>query len=60
MSEHELLGNADDQESLKLSPDEAIYLRWARDIGFNLEVKVPNIDTESEEEYVPTVRGSDR
>jgi len=57
MSENEPLGNADDQESLKLSPDEAIYLRWARDIGFNLEVKVPNIDTESEEEYVPTVRG---
>ncbi len=44
------------QEDLDLSGDEALYLRWARDIGFNLEVRAPNVDTDKEDEYVPAVR----
>jgi hypothetical protein len=44
------------QEDLDLYGDEALYLRWARDIGFNLEVRAPNVDTDKEDEYVPAVR----
>lgn len=44
------------QENLDLSGDEALYLRWARDIGFNLEVRAPNVDPDKEDEYVPAVR----
>jgi len=47
---------ANEQENLDLSGDDALYLRWARDIGFNLEVQAPNVDTENEDEYVPSVR----
>ena len=46
----------EDQWSLDLTGDDALYLRWAQDIGFNLEVQVPNVDTENDDEYVPTVR----
>jgi len=48
--------NAVGQEDLDLSGDEALYLRWARDIGFDLEVRAPNVDTDKEGEYVPAVR----
>lgn len=45
-----------DKSGLDLSGDDALYLRWAQDIGFNLDVQPPNIDTENEDEYIPTVR----
>ena len=34
----------EDQWSLDLTGDDALYLQWAQDIGFNLEVQVPNVD----------------
>jgi hypothetical protein len=46
----------EDKIGLDLSEDDALYLRWAQDIGFNLEIRPPNIDTENEDEYVPSVR----
>lgn len=46
----------EDKRGLDLSEDDALYLRWAQDIGFNLEIQPPNIDTENEDEYVPSVR----
>jgi hypothetical protein len=48
--------SSEDQGSLDLAGDDALYLRWAQDIGFNLEVQPPNVDTENDDEYVPTVR----
>lgn len=48
--------SSEDQGSLDLTGDDALYLRWAQDIGFNLEVLAPNVDTENEDEYVPPVR----
>ena len=47
---------ADDHEGLNLSGDDALYLMWARDIGFNLEIQTPNVDAENEDRYVPAVR----
>ncbi len=48
--------SAEDQGSLDLTGDDALYLRWAQDIGFNLEVQAPNVDTENDDEYVPALR----
>jgi len=48
--------SSEDQGSLDLTGDDALYLRWAQDIGFNLEVLAPNVDTENDDEYVPPVR----
>ena len=48
--------STEDQGSLDLTGDDALYLRWAQDIGFNLEVQAPNVDTENDDEYVPAVR----
>lgn len=43
-------------EELDLSKEDALYLRWVRDIGCILEVQMPNVDAENEDEYVPAVR----
>jgi hypothetical protein len=43
-------------ESLDLSGDDATYLRWARDLGFDQEVQTPNLEPENEDDYVPSVR----
>lgn len=51
------VGNQDSLEILDLSRDDDLFLRWARDIGFNLKVQQPNVDAEDENEYVPSVRG---
>lgn len=36
--------------------DDEMYLTWARDLGFDDEVEVPNLESEKEDEYVPTQR----
>lgn len=43
-------------ESLDLSGDDAAYLRWARDLGFDQEVQTPNLEPENDDDYVPSVR----
>jgi len=48
--------DADEQANLDLSGDDAVYLRWARDIGFNLDIQTPNDGSQNGDEYVPTVR----
>lgn len=40
-----------------LAYDDEMYLTWARDIGFDGEIKVPNLEPENDDEYVPTHRG---
>lgn len=47
---------ANEQKNLDLSGDDALYLMWAREIGFNLEIQAPNVDAESYDDFVPAVR----
>lgn len=37
--------------------DDETYLTWAREIGFDLEIKVSNLEPKGDEEYVPNTRG---
>lgn len=48
---------AESPENLDLSGDDAAYLRWARDIGFDQEIQTPNVEPENDDDYVPSVRG---
>lgn len=57
MSEADNLENQSNSlESLDLSVDDTIYLRWARDLGFDQEVQTPNLEPENDDDYVPSVR----
>ena len=40
-----------------LAFDDEMYLTWARDIGFDGEIKTPNLEPKNDDEYVPTHRG---
>lgn len=40
-----------------LTFDDETYLTWARDIGFDGEMKAPNLEPENDDDYVPTPRG---
>lgn len=40
-----------------LTFDDEMYLTWARDIGFDGEIKTPNLEPKNDDEYVPTHRG---
>ena len=39
-----------------LNYDDESYLVWARDLGFDGEIKVPNLEPENEDDYIPTLR----
>jgi hypothetical protein len=57
MSEADKLENqSNSPESLDLSVDDTIYLRWARDLGFDQEVQTPNLEPANDDDYVPSVR----
>jgi hypothetical protein len=43
-------------EILDLGTDDAAYLRWARDLGFDQDVQAPNLEPINEENYVSSVR----
>ena len=47
---------SENPQSLDLSGDDAAYVRWARDIGFDQVVQTPNLEPENDDEYVPAVR----
>ena len=49
--------NADQQMNQNISDDDVLYLRWARDIGFDKEVKPQSVEAEDGEENVPCVGG---
>lgn len=51
-----LVDQSESQESSEISSEDAGYLRWARDIGFDQEVRTPNINPENDDDYVPSVR----
>jgi hypothetical protein len=40
-----------------LAFDDETYLAWARDIGFDGEIKEPNLEPKDDHDYVPTPRG---
>jgi ankyrin repeat protein len=46
----------DDLQISELAGDDAAYLKWARDIGSDLEVQTPNLEPENDDDYVPSER----
>jgi len=46
----------DHPQILELANDDAAYLKWAHDIGSDLEVQTPNLEPENDDEYVPSKR----
>jgi hypothetical protein len=40
-----------------LAFDDETYLTWARAIGFDREIKAPNLEPRDDDDYVPTSRG---
>lgn len=44
------------REPIDLSNNDELYLRWARDIGFNQEIKLPSDDPRKKNEYIPPMR----
>lgn len=40
-----------------LAFDDEIYLTWARDIGFDREIRAPNLEPKHDDDHVPTPRG---
>ena len=54
--ESKSISSAEGQVTLELTGGDALYLRWAQDLSFNVEIQAPNVDTENDNEYVPTVR----
>jgi hypothetical protein len=40
-----------------LDYDDEIYLAWARDLGFDGEMKTPNLEPQDGDDFVPTPRG---
>lgn len=52
-----IAGQVESPKNLDLSGDDAAYLRWARDIGFDQEIQTPNVEPENDDDYVPSVRG---
>jgi hypothetical protein len=55
MSNLEQFIDRNEQARLGLSDDDAVYLQWAREIGFNLGVEAPNTEPENEDDYVPDI-----
>ena len=51
-----LASQVDTPENLDLSGDDAAYLTWARDIGFDQEIQTPNVEPENDDDYVPSLR----
>jgi len=43
--------------SALLEFDDEIYLTWARDIGFDIQIEPSNLEPKDDEEYVPAQRG---
>lgn len=48
-----LASQVESPENLDLSGDDAAYLRWARDIGFDQEIQTPNVEPENDDELRP-------
>ena len=46
----------EDAQISDLSDDDAAYLKWARDIGYDQEVQTPNLEPENYDDFVPTER----
>lgn len=44
------------KEILDIGTDDAAYLRWAQDLGFDQDVQTPNLEPANDENYVPSVR----
>lgn len=44
-------------EILDVGTDDAAYLRWAQDLGFDQDVQTLNLEPVNDENYVPSVRG---